>query len=67
MSVEATNQIGAGRKFTDRKGRTWEYRVYNSPSGPAFWLTLPEEFWPLGTANYTVHFDGVMAVSQEDT
>lgn len=50
---------------TDRSGRIWEYRVYTSPSGPAFWLTIPDALMPDHVANYTVHFDGVMAVSQE--
>ena len=62
--IEATRQVGAGTKFTDRSGRVWECKSYNSPSGPAFWLTLPEELAPAGTGGYTVHFDGVMGVSQ---
>ena len=62
--IEATGQVGAGKKITDRAGNVWEYGNYESPSGPAFWLTLPEKFWPAGTGNYTVHFDGVMGVSQ---
>ena len=67
MCIEATRQIGSGQEIKERSGRTWEYRNYESPSGPAFWLTLPGDLCPDGTAGYTVHFDGVMGVVQEVT
>lgn len=63
--IEATNQIGAGKKVTDRRGDVWGYGNYNSPSGPAFWITLPERYWPEWAGNYTIHFDGVMGMSQD--
>jgi len=50
--------------FRDRLGRVWEYAVYESPSGPAFWLKIPDELMGDHVANYTVHFDGVMGVVQ---
>lgn len=54
---------GEGAKFQDRAGRQWEYANYLSPTGPAFWITIPNELAPDGTANYTVHFDGVLATT----
>lgn len=52
------NDEGDSHRVTDRAGRTWQYANYQSRSGPAFWLELPEEFWPPGTGNYACHFDG---------
>lgn len=58
------NDAGEAGQVTDRACRTWRYASYTSPSGPAFWLELPEEFWPAGTGNYTCHFDGTITVIQ---
>ena len=55
------------REMTDCAGRTWKYQVYTGPGGdPKFWLTLPDELAPDGTAQYTVHFPGVIAVSPSE-
>lgn len=47
-------------EITDRSGRVWQVENYDSPSGPAFSLTVPGE--PSGAAgrasNFTAHFDG---------
>jgi hypothetical protein len=47
-------------EITDRSGRVWQIENYDSPSGDAFYITIPDEpskaaGWASG---YTAHFDG---------
>lgn len=47
-------------EITDRSGRIWQVENYDSPSGPAFYVTIPDgpseaAGWASG---YTAHFDG---------
>lgn len=44
--------------ITDRAGRIWIIENYDSPSGPAFCITFPDEVSQDHVSGFTVHFDG---------
>jgi hypothetical protein len=56
----AAEKGNAYMEITDRAGRVWQITNYDSPSGPAFSITVPDEpskasGWASG---FTAHFDG---------
>lgn len=55
------------QRVTDCAGRTWQYKTYTGPGGAVkSWLTLPDELAPEGTAQYTVHFPGVIVITPSE-
>lgn len=58
MSGQADEVTATPAEVTDRAGRTWRIENYQSPSGPAFSLTLPPELDPQWATGFTAHFDG---------
>lgn len=50
-------------EVVDRAGRTWSFGNYDSPSGPAFCITVPDELldWAGG---FTAHFDGTVNIEE---
>lgn len=52
--------------LVDRAGRTWTFENYDSPSGPAFCITIPDELTHDAFSGMTVHFNGKVQVDSDE-